>query len=118
MITVGMNYEIREGKDGAFEKKFAAVLEVMGKTPGHQKTNLYRDTFQERSYLIVSEWETRAAFDAFIQSDAFAKVTSWGKENILASRPKHEIYGDEASAPLSEGCPVHTSGVSQTAGKA
>jgi len=66
MITVGMNYEILEGKTEPFEKKFAIVLDVMAKTPGHQKTNLYKDVFHERSYLIVSEWETRPTFDAFV----------------------------------------------------
>ena len=107
MITVGVNYEIREGKETAFEKKFALVLGVMGQTPGHLKTNLYRDVFGERSYLIVSEWETRATFDAFVGSEAFANVTNWGKENILASRPKHEVYGGDTPAPVTGGCPEH-----------
>ena len=31
--------------------------------------------------------------DAFIASDAFRKVTNWGKEEILAGRPHHEVYG-------------------------
>lgn len=104
MVTVGMNYEVLEGKESPFEKKFALVLDIMAKTPGHQKTNLYKDVFQPRSYLIVSEWETRATFDAFVKSEAFAKVTNWGKENILAGRPKHEVYGQEA--PVAGGCPV------------
>ncbi|MFQ5588851.1 MAG: antibiotic biosynthesis monooxygenase family protein [Nitrospiria bacterium] len=106
MITVGMNYEVLEGKDQPFEKKFALVLDAMGKTPGHKKTNLYKDVFQNRSYLIVSEWHSREAFDSFVSSDAFAKVTDWGKEHILASRPKHEVYGDEPAAPVAGGCPV------------
>lgn len=106
MITVGMNYEVIEGKEPPFEKKFALVLDVMAKTPGHQKTHLYRDVFQGRSYLIVSEWETRASFDAFIGSEAFKAVTNWGKEHILASRPQHEVYGDAPAAPVTGGCPV------------
>ena len=28
----------------------------------------------------------------FIKSDSFAKVTNWGKEQILAGRPKHQVY--------------------------
>lgn len=108
MITVGMNYEVLKGKQEAFEKKFALVMDVMGQTSGHVVTHLYRDVFKERSYLIVSEWETRETFDTFVQSETFAKVTSWGKEHILASRPKHEVYGDNVSPPLAGGCPVHT----------
>ena len=53
MSTIGMNYEIREGKDQTFEKMFGKVLDIMGKTEGHVKTHLYRDVFETRSYLIV-----------------------------------------------------------------
>ncbi|MFQ5597432.1 MAG: antibiotic biosynthesis monooxygenase family protein [Nitrospiria bacterium] len=106
MITVGMNYQVLEGKAQPFEKKFALVLEAMAKTPGHMKTHLYRDVFREHSYLIVSEWASRDTFDRFIQSESFEKVTNWGKEHILAARPKHEVYGDETAAPVSGGCPV------------
>ena len=92
MITVGMNYEVREGKEQPFERKFAQVIEVMTATPGHRRTGLYRDVFQARMYLIVSEWETKEAFDAFIASDAFKKTTDWGNEHILAGRPRHQIF--------------------------
>ena len=94
MTTVGMNYQIREDKETAFVKKFALVLEVVREMPGHVKTDLYRNVFEELSYLVVSEWETRDAFDSFIQSEPFRKVADWGAANILASRPKHEVYGD------------------------
>jgi heme-degrading monooxygenase HmoA len=43
-------------------------------------------------YLIVSDWADRGAFDAFIGSEAFRSVANWGKEQILAGRPTHEIY--------------------------
>jgi len=107
MITVGMNYEIREGKDQAFEKMFGKVLNIMGKTEGHVKTHLYRDVFETRSYLIVSEWSTRTAFDSFIESEQFSKVTDWGNADILASRPRHDIYEGDAGLPLASGCSYH-----------
>jgi heme-degrading monooxygenase HmoA len=59
---------------------------------GHSESHLYRDVDQPASYLIVSDWSDRAAFDAFIRSETFAKVTSWGKEQILAGRPVHTVY--------------------------
>ncbi len=94
MITVGMNYDVLEQKEQAFVEKFARVLDVVQEMPGHIQTDLYRNVFKDRSYLVVSEWDTRAAFDDFVQSEPFRKVTSWGIANILASRPKHEIYGE------------------------
>jgi heme-degrading monooxygenase HmoA len=104
MITVGMNYEVLPGKGSAFEKKFALVVEALASLPGHVTTRLYRDVANERSFLVVSEWDSRGAFDAFVGSDAFRKTTEWGAAGILASRPTHRVYGDDP--PVAGGCPV------------
>jgi heme-degrading monooxygenase HmoA len=106
MITVGMNYEVLEGKEPAFEKKFALVVEAMQTMPGHVSTQLYKAVSNPRSYLVVSEWETRAAFDSFISSDAFRRTTKWGAEVVLASRPRHQVYGQDRDT-LQARCPVH-----------
>lgn len=113
MITVGMNYHIKDGKETAFESMFSLVLEKLSDTEGHVKTNLYRDAYETNSYLIVSEWATRAHFDSFVASDSFNKVTSWGESTILASAPKHEVYGAAAEPSVAKtssnsagGCPV------------
>ena len=106
MITVGMNYNIRKGKEQEFESVFSKVLQIMGKMDGHGQTNLYRDVAEPCSYLIVSEWSSQPAFEAFIASEQFKNVTDWGKADILSSRPKHEIYG--AEPVKTSGCPVQT----------
>lgn len=103
MITVGMNYKIVPGKDDEFTAVFKKVIEIMADMPGHTETHLYRDVEQEHDYLIVSEWTNEAEFNAFIKSDRFRNVATWGKENVLRSRPKHEVYG--GTAP-SGGCPI------------
>jgi len=97
MVTVGMNYEVLEGKEGPFEKKFALVAEALNQTPGHLKSHLMKDVFNTRSYLIVSEWQERSDFEAFISSEAFRNVTKWGAETILAARPSHKVYEDGTS---------------------
>ena len=94
MITVGMNYEVREGKGPAFEEGFRGVLGVMAGTPGHVKSRLFKDIDSPNSYLIHSEWQTKEAFTAFIRSKEFADVTRWGSEEILAGRPSHKVYGE------------------------
>lgn len=104
MITVGMNYEVIEGKGPEFEKVFYKVLDIMNATPGHSESDLYKKANAPNSYLIVSEWSDRSAFDAFTKSDQFANVVDWGKTKILSTRPKHEIYGTNA-APAT-GCPA------------
>lgn len=119
MVTVGMNYQILPGKEQQFESVFAKVLEVMRSMEGHVKTHLYRDVADTSSYVIFSEWSSKPAFEAFTSSEQFKNVTNWGKEQILAARPQHRIYGDlggaepakgpEAmrAAAAAAGCPAH-----------
>lgn len=92
MVTVGMNYEVLSGKEETFERAFNKVVKAMEGIAGHGETFLYRDINSPRKYLIISRWNEKAAFDAFIASDTFRNVANWGKEQILAGRPRHEIY--------------------------
>lgn len=92
MVTIGMNYEVLEGKEPVFERAFAQVLKAMEGGTGHSKTDLYRNVSTPRTYLIVSEWSDESAFKDFVASEAFAKVTNWGKEQVLAGRPRHTVY--------------------------
>ena len=92
MVTIGMNYRVLPGKHQTFEDAFSKVLEVMGSMEGHTESPLYRDVADPDSYLIVSDWSSEEAFRAFVTSQAFAEVTTWGKEQILAGRPKHTVY--------------------------
>ena len=95
MITIGMNYEIVPGRDQEFEEKFRTVIDSFERNAGHHRSHLFRDVHSPQSYLIHSEWETKDAFMDFIRSDEFRRVTSWGREGILADRPRHRIYGEE-----------------------
>ena len=92
MVTVGMNYRVREGKDQVFEEGFRKVLGLMEQMDGHTASRLYRDTSDPREYLIVSEWESEDAFRRFIGSREFSATTDWGSAEILEGRPRHRIY--------------------------
>lgn len=93
MITIGMYYEVLQGKESLFEDKFNAVLDALNKGfDGHKESHLYRRVDDAGSYAIISEWETQDAFTAFMKSDAFRAVADWGKTEILRGRPKHHIY--------------------------
>lgn len=92
MITVGMNYKLIPGKEKIFEDAFRQVVKAMENVEGHDVTHLYCDIDTPQSYLVVSEWSAREAFEAFIKSDKFKKVTNWGTEQVLAGRPIHEVY--------------------------
>ena len=110
MVTVGMNYKVIEGKGELFESVFNKVLGVMNEMAGHSESHLYRETNDPSSYLIVSLWSDRATFDAFVASERFKNVVTWGKEEVLSARPQHEIYetaDDKAAAASPGSCPAH-----------
>ena len=92
MVTIGMNYAVLAGKEEVFETAFNKVVHAMRTMPGHTETRMYRDINNPLEYLIVSQWSDKGAFDAFISSDAFRNVATWGKEQILSGRPRHEVY--------------------------
>lgn len=92
MVTVGMNYHTLPGKQQLFEEKFAGVIGALKAAPGHTNSTLWKDVSDDASYLITSEWSDEGAFVAFIQSQAFKDVTTWGKEQILSGRPQHKVY--------------------------
>ena len=95
MVTIGMNYFVLPGKEQVFEDACAKVISTMEGIDGHDHSDLYRQvggSDGQSVYLIVSRWQSEDAFDGFVASDAFKKVTNWGSENILAGRPLHTTY--------------------------
>jgi heme-degrading monooxygenase HmoA len=92
MTTIGMHYEVIPGKEKEFESGFLAVIGHLKTVKGHLDSHLYEDVSSVGSYLIMSQWETKDDFEAFIHSDDFAKVVAWGKAEILRSRPRHKVY--------------------------
>ena len=96
MVTIGMNYFVIPGKEQIFEDACAKVIRTMEGIDGHDASELFKSvSAASPGYLIVSRWQSSQAFDDFIASDAFKKVTNWGKENILAARPRHTTYSEQ-----------------------
>jgi len=96
VVTIGMNYEVLAGKEQIFEDACAKVVSTMEGIDGHDQSTIYRSiSSDESTYLIVSRWVNEQAFNDFVASDAFKKVTSWGKQNILAARPSHTTYRED-----------------------
>ena len=93
MVTIGMNYRVREGKEQVFEDACRRVVDAMRGIEGHAESHLYREVGEgSRAYLIVSRWTSEEAFRDFVRSERFAKVTSWGSEHILEGPPRHTTY--------------------------
>jgi|SRR6185437_4257085 len=98
MTTIGMKYEVKPGKEEEFEKGFLGVLELLKTLPGHVESHLYEDVASIGSYIIMSRWESKESYAAFLRSDAFKNAVAWGKAEILRSRPQHRVY-DDADSP-------------------
>jgi heme-degrading monooxygenase HmoA len=94
MTTIGMHYDVISGKEKEFEEGFMGVIEHLKGVPGHLESRLYHDISSQGSYLILSEWQDKETFDAFIQSEAFRSAKSWGRAEILRGRPRHKVYGN------------------------
>jgi len=95
MVTIGMNYDVIAGKEQVFEDACANVMRTMEGIDGHDASELFKSVSSDSpAYLIVSRWSSEQAFKDFVASDAFKKVTNWGKENILAGRPRHTTYSE------------------------
>ncbi|HEV3121838.1 MAG TPA: antibiotic biosynthesis monooxygenase [Isosphaeraceae bacterium] len=92
MVTVGMYYDVIPEKAPAFVAKFQEVIALLGSMPGHRESFLYQRVDDPYSYAILSEWDNADAFYAFLRSDTFRQVTTWGREQILRNRPRHKIY--------------------------
>jgi len=92
MLTVGMYYDVLPEKVDLFTAKFQDVLSLLKATAGHSSSFLYQRVDDPFSFAILSEWSDEKAFRDFIRSDVFRQVTSWGREQILRSAPRHKVY--------------------------
>lgn len=92
MTTIGMHYDVIPGKEEEFEKGFLAVIEHLKTVAGHVESHMYEDVASVGSYVILSQWDSKESFEAFLKSEAFAKVTAWGRAEMLRGRPKHKVY--------------------------
>jgi heme-degrading monooxygenase HmoA len=92
MVTVGLYYDVVPGKAPLFRSKFEEILRLFETIPGHRSSYLYQRVDDLDSFAILSEWNDRQAFLDFIRSDVFRQTTAWGREQILRSAPRHEVY--------------------------
>ena len=92
MFTIGLYYDVIPDKAKDFEEKFLQVLEVLKGVKGHKQSFLYHRVDDPYSYAIIGEFETQDDFVAFIRSDVFKQVTSWGREQVLRGPPRHKMY--------------------------
>lgn len=91
MITFGLNYDVKSEFRDEFLRVTREALGAMDGVQGHRQTRLYEDVDEPNSFMIYSDWETKADFTAFLRSDGFKSVQAAGRD-MLQKRPSHNIY--------------------------
>jgi heme-degrading monooxygenase HmoA len=76
-------YEVRPEQVAAFERLYGADGEwarLFRRADGYVETLLFRDTDRPTRYLTVDRWQSRAAFDTFVDaaSSAYAALDRLG----------------------------------------
>jgi heme-degrading monooxygenase HmoA len=94
MTTIGMHYDVKPGKEEEFEQGFLRTIDLLKRLPGHVESHLYEDVASRGSYVILSQWQRKEDFDAFLRSDAFKDAVAWGRAEILRGRPRHRIFNE------------------------
>jgi heme-degrading monooxygenase HmoA len=57
----------------AFEERFAARAGEVSRMEGFEEFQLLRPSEGQDKYLVYTRWESQAAFDAWVNSDAFRR---------------------------------------------
>lgn len=93
MFVAMNNFTVQPGKGEAFEQIWKERETYLDEVPGFLHFVLLRSD-EENHYVSHSMWESRAAFDAWTQSEAFTKGHRGGGSmaDILATHPHVELF--------------------------
>ncbi len=91
MYEIFWEYEVRPEQVAAFERLYGADGEwarLFRRADGYVETLLFRDTDRPTRYLAVDRWQSRAAFDAFVDAagSAYAALDRQGDALTVRER--------------------------------
>ena len=91
MYQIFWEYEVRPEQVAAFERLYGADGEwarLFRRADGYVETLLFRDTDRPTRYLTVDRWQSRAAFDTFVDaaSSAYAALDRQGDALTVRER--------------------------------
>ena len=92
-MFVAMNrFLVAPGQEGRFEQIWRERETFLEGVPGFLRFALLRGD-RAGEYLSHSSWESRAAFDAWTQSEAFTAGHRQGSlQGVLADHPEVSVY--------------------------
>jgi heme-degrading monooxygenase HmoA len=91
MIVVMNRIPVAEGRERDFEKSFTDRERAVNQMPGFIDMQVLRPA-EGRTYVVLTRWETREAFQNWTQSQAFVTAHRQQSPSLAESRPTLEIY--------------------------
>ena len=92
MIVVANRIPVAKGYEKAFEERFGKRLRLVESAPGFLRNEILRPIRGDH-YVVLVYWETREAFEAWSQSDAFRQAHAEHPPAQMFSGPNVlEIY--------------------------
>jgi heme-degrading monooxygenase HmoA len=99
MVRATLTMKVQEGREADFEAAWRAVAEQTRSAPGNISQTLLRASDAERTFIIVSDWESREHFGQFERSPEQDDLTA----PIRALRESASMRVDEIVAHVQAG---------------
>jgi heme-degrading monooxygenase HmoA len=92
MIAITNSLPVKEGAADKVVERFAGSRGNVQNFPGFVSMEVLRSE-DGREVLVITWWEDRASFDAWVRSEEFAKAHSrGGAGELLTGHPKMTFY--------------------------
>ena len=91
MIVVMNRITVAEGREQDFEQTFVERDRAVDQMTGFIDLQVLRPS-EGRTYVVLTRWTSREAFDAWTQSEAFLSAHRKQSPGLAESRPVLEIY--------------------------
>ena len=92
MIAVVNSLPVKEGAAGRIVERFAESRGHVQRFPGFVSMEVMRSE-EDGEVLVVTRWQNRASFDAWVRSEEFARAHGQGGgEGLLREHPKITVY--------------------------
>lgn len=91
MYIVMNRIPVAEGREQDFESSFINRDRAVNQMPGFIDMQVLRPA-EGRTYVVLTRWQTREAFQNWTQSEAFVAAHRQQSPGLVESRPALEIY--------------------------
>ena len=91
MIVVMNRITVTEGREQEFEETFKNRDRAVDEAPGFIEMKVLRP-LEGRTYVVMTRWQTRAAFQEWTESQAFISAHKKQPQGLAEMRPTLEIY--------------------------